>query len=397
MSLIAIENGKPVRDEKLSVFQPMIEENEIEEVSESLRSGWITTGPKVKEFENRFQEFIGSENAVAVNSCTSAIHLSLVLNEIGEGDEVITSPFTFISTANVIEHQNAKPVFADIDEETFNIDPENIQKKITDDTKAIIPVHYGGQPCEMDKIKDIAEDNDLIIIEDAAHAIGAEYKGNKIGTISDYTCFSFYATKNLTTAEGGMITTDKNDLADKLSVLSLHGMDKDAWKRYSDTGSWFYDVVSPGYKYNMTDIQAAIGLHQLNKLEEMQKRREEIAEKYNQAFEDMDEIITPTVKPNVKHAWHLYSIQINTDLLEIDRNEFIEALDAENIGTSVHFIPVHMHSYYKDKYGYKPEDFPKAKKVYEGEISIPLYPKMEKEDADDVIRAVKKVVKAYRR
>ncbi|MFW6040855.1 MAG: DegT/DnrJ/EryC1/StrS family aminotransferase [Thermoplasmatota archaeon] len=397
MDTPALENGKPVRKKVLPPFHPFIGKEEIKEVSDSLKSGWITTGPKVEEFEKEFKNYVGCKNAIAVNSCTSALHLSLAVNDIGKGDEVITSPFTFVSTVNVIEYQGAKPVLVDIDEDTYNINPDNIEDKINENTKAIIPVHYGGQPSEMDEIEKIAEDHDLKVIEDAAHAIGAEYKDRKIGTIGDFTCFSFYATKNLTTSEGGMIATDDSESVDKLKSLSLHGMSKDAWKRYSDSGSWYYDVVKLGFKYNMTDLQAAIGRHQLHKFEEMQKRRQKIATKYDKSLKELDEIKTPHVKEYVKHAWHLYPIQVREDLLDISRNEFIEALRAENIGTSVHFIPVHMHSYYKNKYGYKPEDFHNAKKVYEREISIPLYPKMEDKDIDDVIEGIKKIVEYYKR
>ena len=397
MNKPALDDGKPVRENVLPAFRPMIGDEEIEEVTESLRSGWITTGPKVEEFEEQFCEYVGCENAISVNSCTSALHLSLAVNDISEGDEVITSPFTFVSTVNVIEHQNAKPVLVDVDEKTYNLDPDKLEDKITENTKAIIPVHYGGQPCEMDEIIKIADQHDLIVIEDAAHALGAEYKGQKIGTISDHTCFSFYATKNLTTSEGGMITTDDPDLGRRLRELSLHGMNKDAWKRYARKGSWYYDVKALGFKYNFTDIQASIGQRQLDKFEEMQARRHKIAERYNNEFEGLDEIEVPQVKEHVKHAWHLYPIQVEQGLLSIDRNEFIEALSAENIGTSVHFIPVHMHSYYSEKYGYKPEDYPVSRRLFKGEISIPLYPKMDDDDVEDVIEGVKKIVEYYKK
>jgi len=397
MNIPALENGRPVRGDKLHCFRPFIGDEEIKEVSDSMRSDWITTGPKVKEFEKRFTDHIGCRYSTALNSCTSALHLSLAVNDIGKGDEVITTPFTFVSTVNVIEHRNAKHVLVDIDGETFNLKPADIEEKINENTKAIIPVHYGGQPCEMDEIMKIADDNDLLVIEDAAHALGAEYDGAKIGTIGDLTCFSFYATKNLTTAEGGMITTDDPELAEKSKVMSLHGMNRDAWKRYSGTENWYYDVSLLGYKYNMTDLQASMGLHQLEKFEMMQEMRREIARTYDDSFKSVDEIKTPHVKGKVKHARHLYPIQIKEELLSIDRDKFIKALGAENIGTSVHFIPVHMHSYYKEKYGYKPEDYPIAKKVYEGEVSLPLYPKMTDEDVADVIEGVEKIVEYYRR
>jgi len=397
MNLPAMENGIPVRKNMLSYNRPSIGKEEIEEVTESLVSGWITTGPKVREFENEVCDYLGCRKAVAVNSCTSALHMALAVENISRGDEVITSPFTFVSTVNVIEYQGAKPVLADINEDTFNLDPVNLEEKINKNTKAIIPVHYGGQSCEMDEIMEISEKYDLKVIEDAAHAFGAEYRGKKVGTVGDYTCFSFYATKNLTTSEGGMITTDHHDKIDELRKLSLHGMSRDAWKRYKTAGSWYYDITSLGFKYNMTDLQASMGLHQLKKFEDMQERRYDIVERYNKSFKKIDEIKIPYVKENMKHAWHIYSMQIKNEFLKIDRDEFIEALKSENIRTSVHFIPIHMHSYYKKKYGYDPEDFPISKKVYEGDISLPLYPMMTDLDVDDVINGVKKLIEYYRR
>lgn len=395
MSKLAILGGKPVRNDFLLPFRPTIGDEEINEVIDTLKSDWITTGPKTHKFEELFKEYIGSKNAIALNSCTAGLHLSLIVYGIGAGDEIITSPFTFAATANVITHQKAKPVFVDIEKDTYNINSDRIEEAVTDKTKAIIPVHYAGHPCEMDAILKIAKEYDLRVIEDAAHALGAVYKGRKIGTIGDLTSFSFYATKNLTTAEGGMVTTNDDKLAEKIRIMSLHGISKDAWKRYSSEGSWYYEILYPGYKYNMTDIQAAIGIHQLKKLEQMQKRREEVAKRYNDTFEDMPEIITPTVKRYVRHAWHLYPILINTDLLRIDRAKFIDALKAENIGTSVHFIPIHLHPYYRDRYGFKRGDFPNAEYVYEREVSLPIYPKMTDKDVEDVIVAVKKIVNYY--
>lgn len=395
MPKLAVLGGKPVRKDFLPPFIPTIEDDEINEVVDTLKSDWITTGPKTHKFEEMFEEYIGSKHAIAVSSCTAALHLSLVAAGIGDGDEVITSPFTFASTANVILHQNAKPIFVDIDEDTYNIDPAKIEAVISDKTKAIIPVHYAGHPCDMDKIIKIAKEYNLVVIEDAAHAVGAIYKNKKVGTIGDLTCFSFYAIKNMTTAEGGMVTTDSDELTEKIRVLSLHGISKDAWKRYSAKGSWYYEILSPGYKYNMSDIQASLGMHQLNKLERFIKRRAEIAMIYTEAFRDIPEIIAPHMEENVRHAWHLYPIRIDTDLLRIDRAKFIEALKAENIGTSVHFIPVHLHPYYKDRFGFKRGDFPYAEYVYDQIISLPLFPKMTDKDAEDVIVAIKKIVEYY--
>ena len=380
----------------LPYSSPLISEDEIAEVADTLRSGWLTTGPKVKRFEEEFAQYVGSKHAVAVNSCTGALHLALVAEGIGPGDEVITAPFTFIATVNVILHVGAKPVFVDIRPDTFNIDVGKIEAAITPKTKAIIPVHYAGQPCEMDEILEIAKRHNLLVIEDAAHAVAAEYKGKKVGTIGDATCFSFYATKNLVTGEGGMVTTDDEKLAEKIRVLSLHGMSRDAWKRYTAAGSWYYEVIYPGYKYNMADIQASLGLHQLRKLAHFQRRREKIAEAYNEAFAGLDTIEIPFVKPDIKHDWHLYVIKLVLEKLKIDRAQFIEALKQEGIGTSVHFIPVHLHPYYRETFGFKKGDFPVAEEAYERVVSLPLYPKMSDEDVERVIEAVKRVVKVNR-
>jgi len=392
----AIINGKPVRNSFLPPFKHSIGKDEIKEVVDTLNSDWITTGPKTFHFEAIFSEKVNSKYSIAVNSCTAALHLAIVALGIGNGDEVITTPYTFAATAEVIINVNAKPVFIDVEKDTYNIDPTKIEEKITDKTKAIIVVHYAGHACEMDKIMDIAEKYDLYVIEDAAHAIGSKYKNKIIGSIADVTCFSFYATKNITTAEGGMITTNNGDLADKMRILSLHGISKDAWKRYSSEGSWYYEILYSGYKYNMNDLQASIGIHQLKKLDQMQKRREEIVAKYNKSFNGISQITTPTAKSYTTHAWHLYPIQINEDLLSIGRNEFIESLKAENIGTSVHFIPLHIHPYYKEKYDFKSSDFPNAFSLYKNEISLPIYPKMEDKDVEDVIFAVKKIIDYYK-
>ena len=391
----AIVNGKPVRSSFLHPFKHSIGKEEIDEVVDTLKSDWITTGPKTLKFEEILFKYVNSKYAIAVNSCTAALHLAVVGLGIGNGDEVITTPYTFAATAEVVINSNAKPVFVDVEKDTYNIDPAKIEDKITNKTKAIIVVHYAGHACEMDKIMEIAEKYDLYVIEDAAHAIGSKYKDKKIGSIGDATCFSFYATKNITTAEGGMITTNREDLADKMRILSLHGISKDAWKRYSSEGSWYYEIEYSGYKYNMSDLQASIGIHQMKKLDQMQKRREEIADMYNKSFDQIPQITTPTVKSYATHAWHLYPIQVNSDMLSINRNEFIEALKAENIGTSVHFIPLHLHPYYKEKYGFKGDDFPNAESLYKNEISLPIYPKMEYKDVEDVISAVKKIIDYY--
>ena len=388
--------GVPVRQDFLPFSLPDIGPAEIEEVVDTLRSGWITTGPKTKRFEEQFRDYVGADYAIAVNSCTAALHIALAAADIGPGNEVITSPLTFCSTANVVVHLGARPVFADIGED-YNIDPSQVEQHLTPATRAIIPVHYSGQPCRMDELLACAHKNNLLIIEDAAHAVGARYHQTMVGAIGDITAFSFYAIKNMTTAEGGMITTNRYDLAEKMRLLSLHGISKDAWKRYTSAGSWYYQVIYAGYKYNMTDLQAALGIHQLARLEKFIATRRKYAALYDQAFGGMPEIQTPVVRPDISHAWHLYAIQLNLERLTIDRAQFIEALRAENIGTSVHFIPVHLHPYYRDMLGYKPGDLPRAERVYERIISLPLYPKMTEQDVYDVIEAVNKVVSKHRK
>jgi len=381
-----------VRTEFLPYALPLIEEDDIAAVVDSLKSNWITKGPKTIEFEKRFAEYVGAKYAVAVNSCTAALHLSLVAAGLGLGDEVITTPLTFAASANVVIHTGATPVFADIDPATLNIDVAQIEEKITPRTKAIIPVHIAGHPCRMDEIMAIARKHNLFVLEDAAHAVYTRYKGTLIGTIGDATAFSFYATKNLVTGEGGMVTTDDAALADKIRILSSHGMSRNAWNRYTAAGSWYYEILYPGYKDNMTDVQAALGLTQLAKLERMQSLREDIAARYNEAFERMPELEIPVVEDYARPAWHLYIVKLNLEMLKIDRAQFIEELKAENIGTSVHFIPVHLHPYYRETYGYKRGDFPHSEAAFDRIISLPLYPKMSAQDTADVIAAVGRVI-----
>jgi len=385
-----------MRNTFLPFSPPLIEEEEISEVIDTLKSDWITTGPKTKKFEEEFKNYFNAPSALALNSCTAALHTALVTLGIGAGDEVITTPMTFCASVNVIEHVGARPILVDVEPDTLNIDPNKIENAITSKTKAILPVHYSGHPVELDYIYDIAKKYNLFVIEDAAHAISAKYKGRYIGSSSNPVCFSFYATKNLTTAEGGMLTGDP-EFIEKARIISLHGMSKDAWKRYSKEGSWYYEVVFPGYKYNMTDIQASIGLWQLKKIERFQKRRKEIVRMYNDSFSKEEALEIPVERPYVEHAWHLYVLRLNLQVLKIDRNQFIEELRIRNIGTSVHFIPIHLHPYYRDKYGFKPNDFPVAYENYLKIISLPLYPRMSNEDVYDVIEAVIDVVKKYRR
>ena len=397
-----------MRQTFLPFSPPLIGEEEITEVVDTLHSGWITTGPKTKQFERQFAQFIGAPAALAVSSATDAMLVGLAALGIGPGDEVITTPMTFCSTVHVIEHLGARPVLVDVEPDTLNIDPNQVARAVTPCTRAVMPVHLYGHPCEMDALLDIARHHNLHVVEDAAHALPAKYKGRFIGSsplsqrlgegmgVRVLTAFSFYATKNLTTAEGGMLTGD-HDTIEQARIWSLHGMSRDAYKRYSAEGSWYYEVILPGFKCNMTDIQAAIGLHQLRKLPQFQARRQEIVRRYNEAFSQFEELQTPVERPEVESAWHLYAPRLNLDRLTIDRARFIEELKARNIGTSVHFIPIHLHPYYRDKYGYKPQDFPVAYENYLRLVSLPLNLRMSDQDVGDVIEAVTDVVATYRR
>ncbi len=397
MPEIALKGGKPVRKKMLVFGRPHIKHNEMWEVFKCLKSRWIGTGPRTEQLENDFKRYVGCDCALAVNSCTAAMDLALKVLGIGEGDEVITTPMTFASTANVIEHQKAKPVFVDCEEGTWNINAENLESKITNKTKAIMPVHLYGHPCDMDLILEIAKTHNLRVIEDAAHAIEAEYRGRKVGTLGDMTAFSFYSTKNMTTAEGGMLTTNNPEWAETIDPLRLHGISKDAWKRYSEKGFSPYDVIAPGFKYNMTDLQASIGIHQLARIERNLERRQEIFNTYNEAFRDTDVITTPYEKKEIRHARHLYTLVLNTDALKCDRNEFIAALQAENIGCGIHFLALHLSKYYQNKYGYQRKDFPVADFVSDRTVSLPLTAGMKRKDVSDVIAAVEKVTRYYRR
>lgn len=394
---VAIEGGEPARATFLPFSLPLLTEKEENEVIDTLRSGWLTTGPKTKRFEEKFKDYVGAKYAIALNSCTAGLHLSLVALDIGDGDEVITTPITFAATTNVILHQRAKPVFVDINPHTLNMDVHKIKEKITKRTKAIMPVHMAGQPCEMDEIKKIAGEYNLHIIEDAAHAAGAEYKGRKIGSISKLTAFSFYPIKNITTGEGGMVTTDDEELAEKIRILSLHGITKDAWKRYSKEMTEHWQIIYPGYKCNMTDIQASLGLHQLDRLDEFIEIRKRYASFYDGAFKDMPEITTLAAIENIKHAHHLYIIVLNLERLRISRDDFMKALHKENIGYGIHFQSIHLQPYYKKAFHFKEQDYPQAARISERIISLPLYPKMHEDDLNDVIYAVKKIINFHKK
>lgn len=369
-------------------------------MAESLRSGWLTTGPRVHAFEERFAEFLGVADAVAVNSGTAAMHVALATLGVGPGDEVITSTMTFVSTAHVIEHTGAVPVLVDVEPDTLNINPARISAAITPRTRAILPVHLYGHPCEMDPISALANQHGLALIEDAAHALPATYRGHAVGLPADCVinlcAFSFYATKNLTTGEGGMLTGPPN-LLDAARAWTLHGMNRDAYERYQEGGSWHYDVLVPGFKYNMAEMQGALGLVQLRKLPQFQARRREIVASYNSAFRSIEQIETPTVRGHVNSAAHIYALRLNLKMLRVDRSEFIRELARRQIGSSVHFIPVHRHSYYRQKYGYRPGSFPVADREFERIVSIPLSPALTNQDVDDVIEAVIDIVEANRR
>jgi dTDP-4-amino-4,6-dideoxygalactose transaminase len=383
--------------EFIPFHKPAIDEDEIQSVVETLRSGWLTTGPKVKRFEEEFAKYLGCRHAVAVNSGTAALHLALDAIGLKEGDEVILPTMTFAATAEVVIYFKACPVLVDCEPDTLNLDSEQLESAITSRTKAIIPVHLGGQPCDMDRILELARRHNLKVIEDAAHALPAAYHGKKVGAIGDITCFSFYATKTITTGEGGMATTENSEWAERMRMMSLHGISHDAWKRYTKEGSWYYEILSPGFKYNLTDIGAAIGIEQLKKCNEFWEARQRIAVNYAKAFADLKEIQLPVCRNDVQHAWHLFVIQLNLERLRINRNQFVEALREEKIGTSVHFIPLHLHPYHREKFGYKPEDFPNASAAFERILSLPIYPKMTEGNVRDVIVSVRKLVQEYRR
>ena len=444
---------------------PDLDGAELTEIKEALDSGWITTGPKTHRFEEAFAAYVGAAHAVAVNSGTAAMHLALEAIGLRRGDLVLTTPYTFAATAEVIRYFDAVPVFIDIDPKTFNMDVAQLAQAVQDlcvggraahrwlpptlrnpqcpkrrgtlsatciessrsirNPKSIIPVHIAGLPADLDAIYPIAAQHNLAVVEDEAHALAAQYNGQMIGspnpqcpkrrgTLSatcterqprvasrsipnpQFVCFSFYATKALTTGEGGMICTDDAELAERCRIMALHGISKDAWKRYTAEGSWYYEIIAPGYKYNMTDVAAAMGLAQLVKVERMWRRRREIAGRYNEAFKAMPELQVPHDRPDCQHAWHLYMLRLNLERLRIDRARFIEELKGRKIGTSVHFIPLHLHPYYRDTYGYRPEDFPVAWREYQREVSLPIYSRMSDADVQRVIEAVQETVQAHR-
>jgi dTDP-4-amino-4,6-dideoxygalactose transaminase len=388
---------RPPRPTFLPFALPHITQGEIDEVTDTLRSGWIAAGPKVKRFERDFAEAVGASHAVAMSSATAALHIALEVVGVKPGDEVIVPVYTFTSSAAVIAHCGATPVLVDIEANSFNIDPAKLEAAITPRTKAIIVVHFAGLPAEMDTILDIGKRHGLPVIEDAAHALPTFYRGRMVGTLGDLTAFSFYATKTLATGDGGMLVTNNPTWAERAGIMAMHGISRDAWKRYTAEGSWFYEVIDAGYKYNMTDITAALGLQQLARRQWLLERRQTIAAAYNAAFANVDELEIPPERSDSQHAWHLYALRIHPERLTITRDEFIKELAAANIGTSVHFIPLHLHPFYRDTYNLAPEDFPVALATYQREISLPIYPGMTEDDTQDVIAAVLRIVEQRRK
>ena len=391
MSAPNFSNSNPVRNDFLVFGSPKIEQAEIDEVVECLKSGWIGTGPRVNQFENAFRDYIGSKYAIALNSCTAALHLSMLVSGVSIGDEVITTPMTFAATANAILHTGAKPIFVDVEKDSMNIDPTQIEKVISPKTKAILPVHFAGRPCNMDHIMEIAQKNNLLVIEDAAHAVEAKYKGKKIGNIGDMTCFSFYVTKNLVTGEGGMITTNNEEWSKKIKIRALHGMTSDARMRYANESYKHYQVIAPGFKYNMMDIQASLGIHQLKRLDKNFDRRKEIWNIYNKAFENLP-VTTPSEEKDTVHGRHLYTLLLDLDNLKISRDEFLGEIVRENIGVGVHFISLHLQPYFKETFGLKKDDFPNSAFISERTVSIPFSAKLTENDVQDVINAITKVL-----
>jgi dTDP-4-amino-4,6-dideoxygalactose transaminase len=397
---LAIDGGPMTRETFLPFGVPVIGQDEIDEVVATLRSGWIGTGPKTWRFETQIAEYVGAEHVVTASSCTAALHLALLAAGIGPGDEVLVPALTFAASANVVEHVGARPRFVDIDPVTLNMDPAALEAAFTPATRAVIPVHFGGLPCAMDEIGAICRERGAWVIEDAAHAIGAEYRGRMIGSISDFTCFSFYPNKNMTTGEGGAIATNHADRVEQLKVLRLHGLSADAWRRFASKRLILSEAVVPGYKYNMTDLQASLGIHQLRRLPEFMLRRERLADFYDEVIPDewgVRRQYRPIVGTGNRHALHLYVLILDEDAFSASRNQIVEALLAENIGAAIHYRGVHVQPYYEREYGYRAEDFPVAASIGDRILTIPLSPGMSDADADSVVFGVRKVLDHYRR
>lgn len=376
---------------------PSIGEEEIAEVVDTLRSGWLTTGPKVGRFERDFAAAVGARHAVALNSATAALHLALEAVGVGSGDEVIIPTYTFAATGEVVTYLGARPVLADCRPHTLNVEVSTLEPCLTTRTRAIIPVHIAGQPCDMDPILELGRRRGIHVIEDAAHALPTTYKDRLVGTLGDLTAFSFYATKTITTGEGGMVTTEREDYAARIKQMSLHGLSGNAWNRYTDKGRWYYEIEAFGFKYNLTDLAAALGLRQLGRIYEFQQRRQQIARMYTEAFAGMDACSTPGEVPYGTHAWHLYILRLNLQALTVGRNEVVEAVRQRGVATSVHFIPLHLHPVYRNAYGYKPGDFPIAEAAFAEAVSLPIYPGMAESDVEYVIEAVRETLRKVRR
>ncbi len=381
-----------MRKDFLVFGQPLLEQEELEEVLDTVKSAWLGTGPKVHLFEKQFADYKGVEHTAATNSCTAALHLACLGHELGDGDEVITTPTTFCATVNAIIHSGARPVLADIDPTTLNIDVKEIEKKITSKTKALLVVHFAGRPCDMEAIVDLARSRKLKVIEDCAHAIETEYRGQKVGTIGDMGCFSFYATKNITTGEGGMIVCRDKSALLRIKTLALHGLSCDAWSRFSDSGYRHYFVEEAGFKYNMMDLQAAIGIHQLRKIDEYWQRRQKIWNRYMEAFADLPIGLPPLIEKDTRHAYHLFTIRINPDNAGMSRDDFLEAMTERNIGVGVHYMSIPEHPYYQRAFSWKAEDFPEACAFGRETVSLPISPKLNEQDTEDVIDAVRSII-----
>ena len=382
------------RDDFLVFGAPLIGEEEIAEVVDTLRGGWLGTGPKVAQFERDFAAYKGGGHPVAVNSCTAALHVSLLAAGIGPGDEVITTPLTFCATVNAIIHAGARPVLADVDPRTLNIDPRAVERAITSRTRAVLPVHFAGRPCDMDELCDVARRHDLRIIEDCAHAIEAEYDGQRCGTFGDFGCFSFYVTKNVMTAEGGMVLARDAAAAARVKTLALHGMSKDAWKRFGDDGYKHYEVVEVGFKYNMTDVQASLGIHQLRRVEANWRRREQVWHRYNAALAGLPLALPPAPEWNTRHAYHLYTVGVDPARAGITRDAFLAAMAERNIGVGVHYQSLPEHRFYQERFGWRPQDWPVALRVGAQTVSLPVSAKLSDADVEDVVAAVRHVLKS---
>jgi dTDP-4-amino-4,6-dideoxygalactose transaminase len=394
---MVVDMQSPLKPLRVPFHQAAVGEEEAEAAANAVRSGWLTMGPTTLEFEREFAAYVGARHAVSVNSCTAALHLALEAIGLKAGDEVLLPAITFTATGEAVTYFGARPILVDVEPVTLNISVEDIERKVSSRTKALIPVHFAGQPCDMAAINDFCDSHRLRIIEDAAHALPASYQGTPIGALSETTCFSFYATKTLTTGEGGMITTNNKTIAERVRIMRLHGISCDAWKRYTTEGSWYYEVIAAGYKYNMTDVQAAIGLVQLAKCDDLRARRASICSRYDKSFAQIPMLQVPSMRDDRESALHLYVLRLNIEQLNIDRDGFIRELEALGIGTSVHFIPLHLHPYYRDKYALTAMDLPIATREYKRYLSLPLFPYMTQEQVGAVIDSAIAVANAHKR